>query len=113
MKLSKECFDNKKIIICNKIYNCHIVKDLASKTDNNGEIEYRTENINIDEKLLNQPLTFLEVLLHEIQHGINERYGLDKINDEENFTKLQGIALSTVFFINPWVLDVAVNCVKE
>ena len=56
MKLSKECFDNKKIVICNKIYNCHIVKDLASNTDNNGEIEYRTENINIDEKLLNQPL---------------------------------------------------------
>lgn len=54
----------------------------------------------------------LKVMLHEIQHGLNERFGLINIKDEEQFTNQQAIALSTLIVRNKWLADFIATAAK-
>lgn len=97
---------NGKILeIGNKDYSVIICPNLTVDTDDLGNISYRKQIINLDADLTNRPEEMLEVLLHEIQHGLNERFGLMKIRDEEQFTNQQAIALSTVILRNKWLAE--------
>lgn len=97
---------NGKILeIGNKDYSVILCQNLTAETDDLGNISYRKQIINLDADLTNRPEEMLEVLLHEIQHGLNERFGLLNIKDEEQFTNQQAIALSTVILRNKWLAE--------
>lgn len=104
---------NGKILeLGNKDYSVVLCPNLTAETDDLGNINYRKQIINIDADLTNRPEEMLEVLLHEIQHGLNERFGLTEIKDEEQFTKQQAIALSTVILRNKWLAEFIAIAVK-
>lgn len=97
---------NGKILeLGNKDYSIILCPNLTNDTNDLGNINYRTAIINIDADLTNRPEEMLEVVLHEIQHGLNERFGLNKLEDEENFTNQQAIAWATLIRRNKWLAD--------
>ncbi len=97
--------DGKILELGNKDYSVILCPNMAADTDDLGNINYRKQIINIDADLTKHPEEMLEVVLHEIQHGLNERFGLMHIKDEEQFTNQQAIALSTVILRNKWLAD--------
>ena len=105
--------DGAQVMIANKTYTVKIVPNYAQKTDNRGEILYRENIINIDPVMAEHPVELLEVLFHEIQHGIYERYGLRDLSDEESFVRLQAIALSKVLVDTPWLGKFIFNVLSE
>ena len=104
--------DGKILEIGNKDYSVTICQNLTVDTNDLGNICYRKQIINLDADLTNRPREMLEVLLHEIQHGLNERFGLLNIKDEEQFTTQQAIALSTVILRNKWLADFIATAAK-
>lgn len=104
MKDLKE-IDGKILELGNKDYTVLICQNMTADTDDLGNINYRKQIINIDADLTNRPEEMLEVVLHEIQHGLNERFGLLKIRDEEQFTSQQAIAWATVIRRNKWLAE--------
>lgn len=97
--------DGKILEVGNKDYRINLVEDLTRDSDDLGQCCYRKSYISIEMKLINTPEIMLEVVLHEIQHALNERFGLDKIEDEEQFTNQQAIAWATVLRRNRWLAD--------
>lgn len=95
--------DGLEIMIANKVYTVEIKKDKYSvSTGNNGEIKYVENKIFLAEYLKDDPFSLLEIFLHEIQHGITERYRLGKFKDkEEDFTTIQAMAMAKLFIDNP------------
>lgn len=100
--------DGLKIMIANKVYTVEIKKDKYSvATGNNGEIKYIDRKIFLAEYLKDDPYTLLEILIHEIQHGITERYMLAKFKDkEEDFTTIQAMAMAKLFIDNPNLIKI-------
>ena len=97
--------NEKTLEIGNKDYSVIICPRLTVYTDDLGNIDYRKQIINLDEDLINRPKDMLEVMLHEIQHALNERFGLMDIKDEEQFVNQQAVALATVLIRNKWLAD--------
>ena len=104
--------NGKVLEIGNIDYSVILCPNLTVETDDLGNINYRKRTINIDADLTNRPEEMLEVMLHEIQHGLNERFGLINIKDEEQFTNQQAIALSTVIVRNKWLADFIATTAK-
>ena len=97
--------NGKTLELGNKDYTVLLCPGLTDETDDLGNINYRRQIINIDASLPERPREMLEILLHEVQHGLNERFGLTRLKDEETFTTQQAIALSTVLLRNRWLVD--------
>ncbi len=97
--------DGKILEIGNKDYTVNIVDGLDSDAGEWGNCQYRKNIIQIDKGLLNQPAFMLEVVIHEIQHALNERFELHKEKDEESFTNAQGVAWATVLKRNLWLAE--------
>lgn len=97
---------NGKILeVGNKDYSIVLIDGLTDDNDSLGECNYRKCQIKIDSSLVNSPATMLEVVLHEIQHALNERFLLNKLKDEESFTDQQAVAWSTALLRNRWLVD--------
>lgn len=97
--------DGKILEVGNKDYQISIVNNLTLDSDDLGQCCYRKSCINIEAELIKQPELMLEVVIHEIQHALNERFNLNKIKDEEDFTEQQAIAWATVMRRNKWLTD--------
>lgn len=97
---------NGKILeVGNKDYTINVVENMTLDSDDLGQCCYRKSYISIDSTLTQKPEIMLEVVFHEIQHALNERFGLNKIQDEEDFTNQQAIAWATAFRRNKWLAD--------
>lgn len=97
--------DGKILEVGNKDYKINLAEDLTRDSDDLGQCCYRKSYINIEAKLIETPEIMLEVVIHEIQHALNERFGLNKIEDEEQFTNQQAIAWATIIRRNRWLAD--------
>lgn len=97
--------DNKILEVGNKDYKINLVEGLTLESDDLGQCCYRKSYIFIDSALTEKPDVMLEVVFHEIQHALNERFGLNKIKDEEDFTNQQAIAWATILRRNKWLAE--------
>lgn len=90
----------------NRDYQVVLTQDLAADSDSLGEINYPKCIIQLDAGLLKKPASLLEVLIHEIQHGLNECYHLNKLKEEEEFTDQQAVQWATLLRRNRWLAEV-------
>ncbi len=97
--------DGKILEIGNKDYKINLIEDLTHDSDDLGQCCYRKSYINIEAKLINTPEIMLEVVIHEIQHALNDRFMLNKLTDEEHFTDQLAVAWATILRRNRWLPD--------
>lgn len=97
--------DGKIIEIGNKDYRILLIDNMIRDSDELGNCQFGRSTINLDKHLLEMPEMLLEVLIHEIQHALNERFHLNKLKEEEEFTDQIAVAWATLFRRNRWLAE--------
>lgn len=95
--------DGKILELGNKDYHINLIPNLAKDNDELGNCHYNKSRICIDSDLANHPEMMLEVVIHEIQHALNERFLLKKLSEEEHFVDQQAVAWATILRRNKWL----------
>lgn len=71
-----------------------------------GFFDMRLQRICLDKELENNPVLYAEVIMHEVQHAINEVYGVSEDGHKEEKMVTQGArGWTQVLKDNPELLD--------
>lgn len=97
--------DGKIIEIGNRDYRILLIDNMIRDSDELGNCQFGRSTINLDRHLLDMPDMLLEVLIHEIQHALNDRYQLNKLKEEELFTDQIAVQWATLLRRNRWLAE--------